>query len=229
MTRDPEARAKAIDRIKKCLRLAQSNEAHEAAAALRQAQKLMAEWGLEQDDLDAAEMVDELVRTKEAFGGCAYLHALVNLIDACFGVSGVWEQGNGISRKRANVRYIGPAVRVALAVYAHRVVDRSVRESWESHRLYFPHDEQRPGARQSFRLAFLLAIRTKIEAFAMTEKERDGIKKALVAKYGGALTEMAAKDVELDDSAADAGFAKGRQFDIHRPMTAQRTGLEHKA
>ena len=58
MTRD-----EALDKIKKCLALAASPEAHEAAAALRQAQKLMAQFGLmcafDVDDADATDRVME--------------------------------------------------------------------------------------------------------------------------------------------------------------------------
>ena len=51
MTRD-----EALDKIKKCLALAASPEAHEAAAALRQAQKLMAQFGLTEADVTLADV-----------------------------------------------------------------------------------------------------------------------------------------------------------------------------
>ncbi len=46
MTRD-----KALAKIKKCLALGRSTNPHEAAAAMRQAQKLMAEHGLNDTDV----------------------------------------------------------------------------------------------------------------------------------------------------------------------------------
>lgn len=51
MTRD-----EALEKIKKCLALAASPEAHEAAAALRQAQKLMAQFGLSEADVTLADV-----------------------------------------------------------------------------------------------------------------------------------------------------------------------------
>lgn len=45
-------RNKALDKIKKCLRLAASANPHEAAAAMRQAQALMREHGIGQADVD---------------------------------------------------------------------------------------------------------------------------------------------------------------------------------
>ena len=45
-------RKKALEKIKKCLRLATSANPHEAAAAMRQAQALMKEHGVGQADVD---------------------------------------------------------------------------------------------------------------------------------------------------------------------------------
>lgn len=45
-------RRKALDKIKKCLGLAMSDNPHEAAAAMRQAQALMREYGVGQADVD---------------------------------------------------------------------------------------------------------------------------------------------------------------------------------
>ena len=53
MTRD-----EALDKIKKCLALAASPEAHEAAAAMRQAQKLMAQFGFSEEDVTLADVAE---------------------------------------------------------------------------------------------------------------------------------------------------------------------------
>ncbi|MCS5517663.1 DUF2786 domain-containing protein [Pseudomonas qingdaonensis] len=49
-------RNKALDKIKKCLRLAASAKPHEAAAAMRQAQALMHKYGLGQSDVDMSDV-----------------------------------------------------------------------------------------------------------------------------------------------------------------------------
>ena len=51
-------REEALDKIKKCLALAASPEAHEAAAALRQAQKLMTQFGLTEADVTLADVAE---------------------------------------------------------------------------------------------------------------------------------------------------------------------------
>ena len=51
-------RNKALDKIKKCLRLATSANPHEAAAAMRQAQALMQQFGIGQADVNMADVLE---------------------------------------------------------------------------------------------------------------------------------------------------------------------------
>lgn len=51
-------RDQALSKIKKCLALAQSSNPHEAAAAMRQAQKLMAEHNVTETDVSLADVAE---------------------------------------------------------------------------------------------------------------------------------------------------------------------------
>ncbi|ODB37724.1 hypothetical protein A9L43_22405 [Pseudomonas mosselii] len=51
-------RNKALDKIKKCLRLATSANPHEAAAAMRQAQALMQQYGIGQADVSMTDVME---------------------------------------------------------------------------------------------------------------------------------------------------------------------------
>jgi len=51
-------RKKALDKIKKCLRLSTSANPHEAAAAMRQAQALMTKYGIGQADVSMADVME---------------------------------------------------------------------------------------------------------------------------------------------------------------------------
>ena len=55
-------RKKILDKIRKAMALSKSANEHEAAAALRQAHKLMELHGITNADIDAAEITDSLVR-----------------------------------------------------------------------------------------------------------------------------------------------------------------------
>ncbi len=52
-----------MDKIRKCLALSESSNEHEAAAAMRQARKLMEKHGLSSDDMSIFKIKDEAVNT----------------------------------------------------------------------------------------------------------------------------------------------------------------------
>ena len=104
-------REKLISKLKKCLALSASPEPHEAAAALRQAQKLMRELDLTEADLLGLELADALVKTREGFGSCRTMNFLTSIVMEAFGVQCIYERNPG-SANRLNVRYVGPRDRV---------------------------------------------------------------------------------------------------------------------
>lgn len=114
MTRD-----EALDKIKKCLALAASPEAHEAAAALRQAQKLMAQFGLSEADVTLAD-VAEVRQQAQNVPMVPWEVALASLVATAFGCETYTTQrpklGKGLQVRR--LRYyvfigVGPAPEVA--------------------------------------------------------------------------------------------------------------------
>ena len=114
MTRD-----EALDKIKKCLALAASPEAHEAAAALRQAQKLMAQFGLSETDVTLADVAEVRQKAQNApmVGWEAALAGLVARAFGCdFFTSAGLKLGRSLQVRRQ--RYyvfigVGPAPEVA--------------------------------------------------------------------------------------------------------------------
>lgn len=221
---DAQEKARRIEKIRKCLRLAKSSNANEAAAALRQAKKMMEAAGVSESDIDDNAAIGEVVKTKEPFGNNTYANALVSVIKRAFGVGAVLEPGAGVSRTRLNVRYIGPRGRVLLAAYAHRVVDRAITKAWcavkES---YF----ERQGARLGFRMAFLDSVADQIEALSPSEDEAAAIDRYKLALYGqGNLTTGKARGpVGVDAGAWTEGRMAAAGFRLHRPMGEDRMAI----
>ncbi len=56
--------SKALDKIKKLLRLAASDNPHEAAAAMRQARALMEKYRLEESDIQLSEVYECAARSR---------------------------------------------------------------------------------------------------------------------------------------------------------------------
>lgn len=224
---DEAERDRKLEKIRKCLRMSKSANANEAGTALRHAQALMRELGIEDEaEVGMEPTSGEVIITKEAFGGCRYLNQLVGLIIATFGVDATYEAGNGISRRRANVRYIGPRSRVMMAVYAHRVIDRAIAKAWAGVRDEF---NQQPGARQTFRLHFLHGIYHKVEKLVPSAVESKAIDRYKETKYGKELEPVKIKKTDLHDTfAAILGENAAAGFDIHQPMEGEgQKGIGH--
>ena len=214
---DADEYEKRLEKIRKCLRLSKSAEANEAAAAMRQAQKLMQELGIDESELGLEATIDELVITKHPMGANRYLLTLVAVIKEIFGVDAIFETGNGVAFKRANIRYFGPKSRCMVAAYSHRVVDRAIGNAWKDHKDDF---HELPGARLSFKLSFLASIRDKIELMTTTPAEQAAIKRKQQSMYKG-LVDINAKPMpEIVDRAANIGEVAAKGFDLHRPMDA---------
>jgi len=77
-------RDKIIEKIKKCLRLAKSSNEHEAAAALRQAQKLMQAYGLSDLDVEHADIREECTRAGAKRTPAQWEAALVSVVARAF-------------------------------------------------------------------------------------------------------------------------------------------------
>ena len=74
-----------LDKIRKCMALAASSNEHEAAAALRQAQKLMAQHGVSDDEMLAAEAGEQATRAGAARRPAAWETTLAARVAEAFG------------------------------------------------------------------------------------------------------------------------------------------------
>lgn len=119
-----------LDKIKKCLALSASSEPHEAAAALRQAQKLMEKFGVSEADIGRAEIGSAEFRSVFSVSKIKdYELALVSLVAKAFGCKILWKKSNS-RRAGADVygRYvlIGLKTQVPVAEYTVSVLQRKL-------------------------------------------------------------------------------------------------------
>lgn len=118
-------RERIIDRVKKCLRLAKSNEPHEAAAALRQAQKLIAEHDLTEAEIAASEADTGTARAGRESRPNKWEVALANMIASTFGCEVIfatrWNMGF-----YGEYNFVGVAPNGSIAGYAFSVLKRQL-------------------------------------------------------------------------------------------------------
>ncbi len=235
-------RKRIIERIEKCLNLAKSNEPHEAAAALRQAQKLMAAHGVSEDDIFGKEVESEIIITPEPAKSKLplYMSHLIGLIQSAFGVSALIEPVLVNGKYRMGIRYFGPHGRAKLAVYTHAIIWRQLSASWKDFVKKNPWKLAEKGARQGFWLGWISAVRAKVIAFGYVEPdapkpttpEESATRNALVVKLDNEMTKIAdalnkycpnskpmnTNKMSLDGESIGAGREAAKNFSLNRGM-----------
>ena len=107
-----------IDKIKKCLALSASANEHEAAAAIRQAQKLMSQYGLTNIDIELADVsITNINYTTQKITRWHWW--LIVTISSCFGTKAILSKGEHIS-------FFGVNGSDELAGYAYQVIYRAI-------------------------------------------------------------------------------------------------------
>lgn len=222
---DAETRKRAMDRIQKCLKLSKSANEHEAAAALRQAQKLMDTHGLSEADLRAAgygkARVDTSIQASK--NAPTHLQYLVSLIRKAFGVKPVFIRTLRQTDYGFSVDYFGPEHRLPMAVYAHTVLMKAVENAWKQVQIEKPEWKGIRGGRASFMAGWLSGVSEKIEAIAFSPEEETGINLILEAAYPTLGKSKVTQ--KLYGSVMAAGVAASAGFSLHRPVN----GTERKA
>ena len=114
-------RDRILRRIRACLALADSPEPHEAAAALRQAQKLMRRHDLTREEAGLSHA--STGAGSRALNPRAWVATLIALVGRAFAVHPVYlpVRGGG-----ARVEFIGRGVAAKVAVYAYEVLRRQL-------------------------------------------------------------------------------------------------------
>ncbi len=216
-------RQKVLDKIKKCLALSKSPEAAEAAAALRQAQKLMELYGVSNDEIGAIGYGSERVAVpvQANIKVPAYLNELLHLMERAFGVEPIIETEVRVSDESYVIRYFGPEHRVMLAAYAHEVTFRAMMNAWTRHIKANPRRKGERGVRSGFLLGWIEAVQAAVMAIALNDEEKAGtelVKKNFYEARGTTLVTLEANQLRVSDNAWNAGSEAGSQFSLHRPM-----------
>ena len=121
----------ALLKIKKCMALGTSTNPHEAAAAMRQAQKLMEQFGISETDVALADVSE--IRCRVAMqSGPRWEVRLANLVGEAFGCDVIWTGEQRVlegtswcrSRRVVKVAFIGVGAAPQVAAYSWEVLDR---------------------------------------------------------------------------------------------------------
>jgi hypothetical protein len=115
-----------LEKIQKCLELANSSNANEAASALKMAQKLMRKYGMSEEDIDFAQVGETTTRSVVQKRPSLHNTKLVGKIAEMFRVSPLHlTEGNG----KCRIIFVGQKNQAMLAAYAFDVLFRQLAKA----------------------------------------------------------------------------------------------------
>lgn len=219
-------RGQALEKIKKCLALSKSPNPHEAAAGLRQAQKLMAEHGISDDDLQLSDVAESstassgvVITTWDA--------TLTRLVADAFGCEAISimrrELGrNMVTKRKRTVSFIGVGAASEVASYCYDVLLRQVLRDRRAHMARQP-KACKPATRvargDAFALAWVAGVSDLVERFAGSAKNRE-LLEAYMRKHHPDTKNVDAKNRAVGRNVKDdshrAGFAAGKNAKLDR-------------
>lgn len=211
---------KILDRLKKLLALAKSTNPNEAATALRQAQKLMAEHALTATDI---EMLD-IDRQESTFTASSmpatHMMNLAGVIEDTFGVRALLTGHTGA----VHFSFVGLAQRVEVAVYVFDVVIRQLIRYRKEYIASLSKRMKRATKTRRADLycrAWVIRVSETVQRFEIPEKELQLLESYLGRHFNTTSTYKATtrKASRRDASAALAGYRDGSKVSINRAMS----------
>ncbi|HMV37770.1 DUF2786 domain-containing protein [Plasticicumulans sp.] len=223
-------RADVIRKIRACLALSASPEPAEAAAALRQAEKLMREHAVELADVHASETTQELAKSGFKTDPPAYAVILSGMVARAFQCDRIGMPGRTLTRTETSETYvpalwvfIGIAPRPELAVYAYEVL---LRQLQSARRRYVRNLDKRckPKTREArseaFTVGWLNAVQQEVNRFAGRSEDDE---RAVLAFLRSHYPNLRTSKTELKASARHAaavhdGLQAGRAAQLRHGL-----------
>lgn len=223
MTRD-----EALQKIKKCLALAASPEQHEAAAAMRQAQKLMQQFGLSEVDVSLADVSE--VGQKAVNAPLVQWEAwLAHIVAQAFGcvqyTSTQMVLGSNFTRRtQRSFVFVGVGASAEVASYAFEVLSRQCAKGRRAHISKQPKTckpKTKVARGDLYAEGWVHGVNEKLDAFTQSETGAALITQYMEqrhpsmvgAKVKDRTTGRNVKEVDFDQ-----GFQAGREADLHHGL-----------
>lgn len=213
-----------IRKIEKCLALSKSSNEGEAAAALRQAQKLMAAYNVTAEALAGAAIGESRADTNAWTRPPGWEMHLLNIIKVAFGCEALLFLGSGVTKRLTQVSYIGVKHQAKLAAFAHEVLRRQVERDRTRYTAtlagYSRGEKIKAG--EAFSIGYVENLRRQVDALAVPTEQAERIQARKAAMMGDPdKAPYKPNKVAMDYNALRAGAEAGKHASLHRPLTEQ--------
>lgn len=223
-------RETALRKIKSCLALASSSNPNEAATAMRQAQKLMAAFGLNEGDVQLSD-VNEARAPGQTKKHAKWEAVLAHAISNAFGVEHFftryvshWIESGRVYK--AEVVFVGVGSAPEIASYAWSVLARQCAKS------RLEHIRKQPGrckpatltARgDSFAMGWVHGVNSNLVKFAGNDQQRELIERYLAAEHPNMTSFVPAdrtKGRNVSNNDLFSGYLKGKEAEINQGVAS---------
>lgn len=218
-------KSKIIDKIKKCLALAASDNPNESASAMRQAHALMRKYKIDETAITQSEVV--MLAVPVAYKRNLPLH-VSSLAQACAGAFNcllVWAP----SRYGSSIKFFGGATDVDLATYAFAQLNRALHAATKAYELTLPvyaDAMYRRHARKAFCHGWTHAVYASVAEFAKSFKETPEfrlIHDTAAARLKGGLQTREVTATARNAAALAAGSEQGSKVKIRTGVHADKS------
>lgn len=212
-----------LDKIKKCLALANSAEPHEAAAAMRQAQKLMDKYNVDHSDVEQAEVGELLIRSRVSVSRCKpWEMKFMQMIARAYGCLVLWTPSNSHYQQVFGTwRLVGLKSQLKLAEYVAEVLMRRlVKQRAEFVRIlpgYLDRIEKAVEG-DGFASGWVQSVSQTVVEFSRTEEIKPRLDKYVDTTFGKDLENSKSQKREVGDLGYNAGHAAGSKEQLNRPV-----------
>lgn len=217
----------AIEKIRKCLALGKSAEPAEAAAAMRQAQKLMALHGLTDTDMQLAD-VQQKATDVPAGALVAWQANLASLVGDAFGCGHIWSRSNWLDvhcrvKVRRQVIFYGHQAGVEVACYTWDVLFRQCQAARAAHVAKQPKSCKaitKTARGDRFAMGWVLGVMRLVGRFAGNTEEHQQLLEAYAGKAWPDCTSVKPLRKDVGRNVRDHdyldGVQAGRGADLRR-------------
>jgi len=225
-------RDRRLDKLKKCLRLAKSSNEHEAAAALRQARKMMDGLGLSADDVAASEASEAQAKSQAGRSPPMWETLLASTVARAIGC-GLFFRGRYTARSTMEGHYVfvGCSGAAEIAGYAYTSLSRrlrAARSEYQAKHLNRCKRASRVERANAFCTGWVIAVETKVHALVVAPENRaaiDSYMARLRLEPGRSENKAAKAEKAISRRYQDfaQGARQGRAVELRRPMSSNAT------
>lgn len=225
-------KATAIDKIRKCLALSASAEPHEAAAALRQAQKLMEQHQVDHTELLAAGVTEHWARSCATKVPPRWEVALASLVAGAFSCEIIFTRrlNSPCTAFLGGYAIIGTAPAPEVAAYTFKVLARQLKAARVRYMQVAlkRHRKNRVAAADQFCVGWVVAVRGLVAAMAPTAAQVLAIDAYTRVNYAKT-SSLAPSNRQLTGPRTTEhgaiGYIVGQQAQLHRGVAGAASEL----